>query len=128
MWRSGVYVTVGCPSSVCPSVPPISSRILLLRVCCCAPGWQGYIDRLLMVVWYGRRRAARRRAANASSATLTADVGSSTQTCFIRCGKWQRVWQLFQSLWRLANVWMKTYSNPCSKTTQHFKMQFRLKR
>ena len=51
-----------------------------------------------MVVWYGRRRAARRRAANASSATLTADVGSSTQTCFIRCGKWQRVWQLFQSL------------------------------
>ena len=58
--------------SVCPSVrlfiPSVGRRMPLQRVCCCGPGGQDTsIDRLL----HGQRSAA-----NASSATLSADVGS----------------------------------------------------
>jgi len=41
--RSRVYVTVGRPSvdlSVCPSVPALTRRKLLVRVCCWVPGGQ----------------------------------------------------------------------------------------
>ena len=70
--RSKVYETVERPSvclSVCPIIrPPYAAKAGLLL-------WArqpGDVDRLL----HGRRSAA-----NASGVTLTADVGSWTQTC-----------------------------------------------
>ena len=73
MHLSGVRLSVpfGC------STPP-------LRVCCCGPGSQEIlIDCCTAAVVSSSRAAARRAAANADSATLSADVGSLTQTCFI---------------------------------------------
>ena len=73
--------------SVCPSVPSIDSSSGVRRVCCWAPrGRDISID-----CCTARLQAAagttccrcRRSAANAGSATLTADVGGSTQTCLM---------------------------------------------
>jgi len=64
--------------SVCLSVP-FGSRVLLLRVCCRWPGGQEIlIDCCTVGGWAvsSSRAAARRAAANAGSATLSADVGS----------------------------------------------------
>ena len=85
-WHCSARVVWGARSmkrsSVRPSVPLFDRSRGVRRVCCWAPcGQQISIDS-------GGRRApsssgaaARRTAANASSVTLSADVGCSTQTC-----------------------------------------------
>jgi len=63
---------------VCLSVPS-GRRTPLLRVCCCGPGGQEIsIDCCTAggPAVSSNRAAARRAAANAGSATLSADVGS----------------------------------------------------
>ena len=66
--RSRVCVTVRCPS-VCLSIP-FARCSSVRRVCCCGPGgWEISID-----CCTAGAAAARRAAANAGSATFTADV------------------------------------------------------
>ena len=91
----------------CPSVSPFARRILLLRVCCCAPGEQDIsvlisIDCCTAGAQWQRRRSS---AANASSVTLTVDVGSWTRTCFETAQHYSYSWLVFTCclqviLWR----------------------------
>ena len=73
----------GIRPSVCPSVQ-FGRRTRLLRICCCGPGGQEIsIDCGTAggpAVSSSSRVAARRAAANAGSATLSADVGSCMLT------------------------------------------------
>ena len=82
--RSRVYVTARCPSVslfVRPSVPFARCNSVRL-VCCCGSG-KNRKYRLIAARPAPRQHevAARRSAANAGSATFTADLGSWTQTC-----------------------------------------------
>ena len=73
-WRCPHSVRNGW-ASVCLPLPAFGRHTPLRRVCCCGPGGQ----EMSMVAWpavSSRRAAARRTAANAGSATLSADAGS----------------------------------------------------
>jgi len=63
-----VYVHLSVCPSACPIYRPLQQR---LAGCCCGPGGQAISGAAA-----ARRIAARRSAANASSVTLSADVGS----------------------------------------------------
>jgi len=79
MQRSGIRPSVG------PSVVSTDRCSSVRRVCCWAPGVQEMIDCCpgLGAQQQRRRSSTVPQAANAGSSTLTADVGSWTQTCWI---------------------------------------------
>ena len=72
--RSGVYVTVGCPS-VRPSVCPVD-RQQQRR----AASWSGRLQQMSIDSW---QACSPRSAANAGSVMLRADGRGSTQTCLL---------------------------------------------